>query len=199
VSQKPNREIDEKWQYRKAQMLRTISIAPDESSKTSLPKNGEKSVLAPLIFLSIAYEWLISGANKIASGKFVSGLRQQLNHAIPDLQYKFYGHLLRAVAIPHARLIGTLVEYGEVFVGLSFVLLAVTFWRKSEPKSVLAAGAIAAALGALMSLSFFFLQGGAFFLNPGYPFDEGIPIDLIFVLLHASIAIYLFKRLRDFS
>lgn len=199
MSQKPNRENDEKSQSRKAQMLlRTISIAPN-ASQTSLPKNAEKFILAPLIFLSIAYEWLISGVNKFASGNFVSGLRHQLNQAIPDLQYKFYGHVLRAVALPHARLFGTLVQYGEVFVGLSFVLLAITFWRKSEPKGVLAVGTIAAALGTLMSLSFFFFQGGAFFLNPGDPFDEGIPIDLIFVLLHASIAIYFFKRLKDFS
>ena len=57
-------------------------------------------------------------------------------------------------------------------------------------------GTVVSLVGAFMNLNFFFYQGGSIFLNPSDPFDEGISLDLLMVLIQIVIAAFYMDPLQ---
>lgn len=153
-------------------------------------KNRSSRFFIPTILVILAYEWLVSGLDKLLSGTFVSDMHQQMMQSLSDMQYQFYAQFLQKYCMAHCAAIATAVEVGEIAVGLIFAVLAyVVFTERLNPK-LLNLGVFAGIISAFMTLNFYFYQGGAFFVNTSDPFDEGIPIDLIMVLIQIAFALY---------
>jgi thiosulfate dehydrogenase [quinone] large subunit len=158
-----------------------------------------KKFLTPFILLVIAYEWMVSGLDKFLSGQFVQQINEQLTSALQGMQYSFYADILKHVVIPYASVYAVLVEVGEVCVGLAFVIIAIAIFRNKLSKLIINLGIWASLISAFMVLNFFFFQGGAMFLNPGDPFDEGIPIDFILFLMQLGMVIFFFTLHRGYG
>lgn len=144
----------------------------------------------PAILAILAYEWLVSGFDKLLSGTFVADMHHEMVGAIPDMQYTFYAHLLQKYGMLHCEIIATLVIVGELAVGISLGLLAYFVYRGQLNSKITKLGIITALVSAFMTLNFYFYQGGSFFISTSDPFDEGIPIDLIMVLIQVVVAFY---------
>ena len=144
-------------------------------------------VLIPLIFIVLAYEWIISGIDKLLSGTFISRLHDQFVQAIPDIKYPFYARILNQL-LPYSTYLAWMILIASFFVGLSFVLLAFVISNNQLSAPMLSLGIAAGILSAFMSLNFFFFQSGTYFIHAADPFDEGISLDFIMFLLQISIA-----------
>lgn len=142
------------------------------------------------IQLILAYEWLVSGFNKILGGNFISNFHQQCLASIPHMQYGFYAELMKQYCLPHCTLMASLVETGELATGLGFIFLSLLLWRRPKTPILLKLGPIVSLVGAFMTLNFFFYQGGSIFINPSDPFDEGISLDLLMVLIQVAVAAF---------
>ncbi|MDQ0190269.1 hypothetical protein [Alicyclobacillus cycloheptanicus] len=155
-----------------------------------------KRVFTPILMICIAYEWLVSGLDKVMSGDFVQQLKGQLSSSLGGMQYHFYENILKSFVIPHAMTFAVLVEVGEICAGIGFVLLAVALFRNRVGAVAVQLGIWVPLVSAFMALNFFLWQGGSVFINPGDPFDEGITIDLMLVLIQVWIAIFFFMTGR---
>lgn len=158
-----------------------------------------KRLFTPVLVLLIAYEWLISGFNKLLSGNFVRQLKEQLSSSLSDMQYHYYEHIVKSTVIPHAAIFAILVEIGEICAGIGFVILAIALFRNRISKPIVQLGIWTSIVSAFMAMNFFLWQGGSVFLNPDDPFDEGITIDFMLVLIQLWIAVFLFSLWRKYS
>lgn len=158
-----------------------------------------KRLFSPIIFFVIAYEWLMSGLDKVLSGNFVQQLGQQLTSALHGMQYSFYVPVLKHFVIPNSVFFAVLVEIGELCVGVAFVIIAFALLGDKMNGFIAKLGFWTGLFSAFMVLNFFFFQGGAMFINPGDPFDEGIPIDFILFLMQLWIAIFFFMANRQYA
>jgi thiosulfate dehydrogenase [quinone] large subunit len=156
-------------------------------------KEKSERILMVTVFAVFAYEWLISGFDKLLSGKFVTSLHSEMMQAMPDIRYQFYAHLLTKYGLAHCVVLGAFVETGELFAGLSFAVLAVQAWRGRLQSKWILLGVSAGIVGALMNLNFLFYQGGSLVLNSNNPFDEGIPLDMFMFLIQIGIVGVLWK------
>lgn len=158
-----------------------------------------KRVLIPVLLLCLAYEWLVSGFDKLISGIFVQQLKGQLLSSLSDMQYQFYGHVVKNVIAPHAAVFAVLVEVGELCAGVGFVILAVALFRDRITTAIIHLGIWTSIVASFMALNFFLWQGGSVSLNPGDPFDEGITIDFMLVLIQVCIAVFLICVRRRYA
>jgi hypothetical protein len=138
----------------------------------------------------IAWEWLVSGANKLLLGTFPQDLADTLNEGITSNPNGWYVSFLRQVVIPHSTFIGYMIEYTELLIGIALlmgvVLLLGPVRRRGEAQYRLAvaemsAAAIAAAACAFLCINFHFFMGDGLFpgLDIGRAFDEGISLDTL--------------------
>lgn len=142
----------------------------------------------------MCYEWLVSAINKIASGQFVMGLHGQLASAIGSARYPFYANILRLIE-PHAVAFGLLVEIGELLVGVGFLFLIVSSLSNRELPRL---GMLVTLAAVFLNANFFFFQNGSYFINPGDPFDEGLPVDFCMVFVQLGLfAFYVGERRRQ--
>lgn len=160
-------------------------------------KEKSQRMFISLIFFVLAYEWLISGLNKVLNGHFIIDLHKEYLQSIPDIQYSFYARFLKAVCLPHCIIIGGLVEYGEVLLGISFIVLAIYMFKGKTNNFISTLGISTGLISAFMTLNFFLFQGGSIFLNPSEPFDEGISIDLILFLLQLGISVFYYLMISS--
>lgn len=147
----------------------------------------------------LGYEWLISGANKLISGRFPQGLADTLHEGMGDNPNVWYSGFLHAVVIPQSIFFGYLIEFAELAMGIALLAGALALIgrlpARGERGFALAAGEIAAAavaaLGcAFLCVNFHFFMGNGMLsaLNPSAPFDEGIDLDTLLVPLALVIA-----------
>lgn len=143
----------------------------------------------PMVLFILAYQWLVSGLDKVINGTFVSGFHHQLVAALSGpMQYKFYASVLQLVVLPNSTLFAWLVECGELIVGAAFVVLGVMVVTRQSDRRIRILGIVAGLVSAFMTLNFFFYQGGSFFLSASNPFDEGIPVTLMMVFIQLAVA-----------
>ncbi len=147
----------------------------------------------------IAWEWLVSGANKVLAGNFPQGLADTLNEGIQDNPNGWYVSLLQQIVLPHSVAFGYVIEAAELFIGIALfigvVVLIGPVRRRVTPQYRLAVGEVAAAMVAALLCAFlcvnfhFFMGDGIFpWFNPANAFDEGITLDT----LMPPVAIVLF-------
>ncbi|UOF89815.1 hypothetical protein LSG31_18355 [Fodinisporobacter ferrooxydans] len=149
-------------------------------------------ILIAFIQLVFAYEWLISGFDKVISGTFVADFKSQCLQAIPDMKYQFYGRFMQSWCIPHCTIIAGFVEIMEVMLGAAFLILAVFTFRGVLNHKISMLGMLTALIAAIFNTNFFLYQSGSLFLQASDPFDEGVSIDFIMLLVQLGIAFYYF-------
>jgi len=146
-----------------------------------------------LVYLLIAYEWLISGLDKIFSSDFRSGLTGELQDSNADNPHDWYVHFLNRVVIPHASGFAAAIEIGEILVAIGLVVGAVLWvasdrigehWTRVLRPLVI----VALAAGAFMTANYYFMEGGGFpWVDTGVPFDEAISIDGLLTLMSIGL------------
>jgi thiosulfate dehydrogenase [quinone] large subunit len=187
-------------------MIRT-TMRPDSPDFSTASRNGN----APLrrlglpaglaaVQLVLAYEWLLSGINKVLNPNFTLQLAATLQQNISGNPYGWYGALLRAIVLPHAGLFGVLTELGEVSIGLTLLGSALLWLRRPHSRLTIQAGKVAclALTGAVfLPLNFFFMSGDPVpWINPANAFNEGVSIDALIPLLSATLLVANLRAVR---
>ncbi|MFI5274696.1 MAG: hypothetical protein ACHQ4H_16820 [Ktedonobacterales bacterium] len=160
---------------------------------------GTRYLLA-LIQAIVGYEWLVSGANKVLSGKFPQGLGGTLSDGIKNNPNGWYVSFLQGIVLPHSILFGYFIEVTEVGIGLALLggalLLIGQIPTRGERLYRLArfeigAAAIAAFTCVLLCVNFHFFMGDGFVsaLNPSAPFDAGIDLDTLLPPISAILCV----------
>ena len=118
---------------------------------------------APWSFqLLLAYEWCSAGWEKVAGGTFITTIPSTLERFSNNNPHVWYGDSVLRVAKQHPSLFGTLVEWGEVLVGIGLIASIVLYaMNRSVRLQQLARSTAMLALvaGILMNLAFFFAAG----------------------------------------
>lgn len=152
-------------------------------------------IFAGLILFILGYEWLVSAADKILSGGFVAGLHQQLSDALANMQYSFYGSIVKMYLVPNSQLLGYVVEISELALGVVFFILAV-FAIRGKMNAPLYRFALGTGIvAAIISLNLFFYHGGSFFVNLANPYQEGIQVDFLLVLANIAVVVWSYRAL----
>jgi len=146
-----------------------------------------------IVQLILAYEWLVSGINKLVNPNFPVQLASTLRQGMDGNPYGWYGTFLRQVVLPHASTFGVLTELGEIAIGATLLTGAVLWiWRPHSSITVLASRAASLALAgaAFLSLNYFFQGGSPLpWVNAGNAFNEGIDIDILIPLLAVTLLV----------
>jgi thiosulfate dehydrogenase [quinone] large subunit len=138
----------------------------------------------------IAWEWLVSGVNKVLAGNFPQGLADTLDEGIHNNPNGWYVSILQGVVLPHSVAFGYLIEAAELFIGIALfigvIVLIGPVRRRGMPEYRLAVGEVAGAmlaalLCAFLCVNFHFFMGDGIFpwFNPANAFDEGITLDTL--------------------
>jgi thiosulfate dehydrogenase [quinone] large subunit len=156
-----------------------------------------------VVQLILAYEWLVSGLNKLINPNFTVQLAGTLRQSLDGNPYGPYVTLLRAVVIPHATLFGVLTEVGEMAIGITLLAgAALWIWRPASRLAARAAGAASAALAGAAFLSLnYFLQGGSPLPWPdgANAFNEGVDIDILIPLLAVTLLVANLRAARGMA
>ena len=73
------------------------------------------------VYLIFAYEWLVSGLDKLTAAGFPAGLAATLGDAAADDPHRWYARFLTGTVVPHVVAVARLVEGGELLVGLGLL------------------------------------------------------------------------------
>lgn len=158
----------------------------------------------------VGWEWLVSGANKVLSGSFPSGLAGTLGDGVKNNPNGWYVAFLQAMVLPHSVFFGYLIEAAEVLTGLALLsgalILISGIRRRGEPQYRLAVAQISAAvLAALMCgflcVNFRFFMGDGLLpgIDPSHAFDEGIDLDTLMAPMALVILVFNLYVLSDMS
>lgn len=137
----------------------------------------------------IAWEWIVSGTNKVLSGSFPQGLDATIKQGIDGNPNAWYVSFLQSIVVPHSIFFGYLIEWSEVTIGVALLSCAVLLLSRPRMRGeaqhnltigFFAVGAILALVGAFYCVNFHFWMGHG--LIPGVgasPTDEGIDLDAL--------------------
>lgn len=162
-------------------------------------ENQSARLLLISMQLIAAYEFVVSGLDKIVSGRFPAGLGMAMMDGADTNPNQWYIHWLHATIMPHSVAWGYVIEWGELAIGVALLLGAARWllWPVVAPaqRQRLAVSltllTIAAALvGAFMTFNFHLYMGKSpiALVNPSNPFDEGVDVDLTLTLALLAVA-----------
>ena len=153
----------------------------------------------------LGWEWIMSAANKLASGSFPQGLAGALTDSFKGNPDDWYVVFLKQVVLPNSTLFGYLIEWSELFVGIILISGALVLLTRprvaGEPQhamyvlySVLVI--FAAAVAAFQNINFHFFMGGWIVptIDPSGAYDEAIDLEallplLLLVVIIANVAL----------
>lgn len=153
----------------------------------------------------LGWEWIMSAANKLASGSFPQGLGGALTDSFKGNPDDWYVVFLKQVVLPNSTFFGYLIEWSELLVGIILIggaLVLLTRPRVAgEPQhglyvlySVLVI--FAAAVAAFQNINFHFFMGGWIVpsIDPSGAYDEAVDLDallplLLLVIIVANVAL----------
>jgi thiosulfate dehydrogenase [quinone] large subunit len=143
--------------------------------------------------LVLAYEWLVSGINKLINPNFTVQLASTLRQSIDGNPYSWYVGFLRQVVLPHASLFGVLTELGELAIGVT-LMVGVVLWLRLPDSRIThlvgRAASLALAGAAFLSLNYFFQGGSPLpWVDPANAFNEGVDIDILIPLLAVTLLV----------
>lgn len=146
--------------------------------------------IAAAVQIIIAWEWFVSGVNKVLSGTFPADLHGILEDGVSQNPNGWYVALLQGVVLPHSVAFGFLIEIAEVGVGIALFIGALVLIgpvrRAGMPEYRLAVGEIAMAtvaafVCAFLCVNFHFFMGDGLipWFHPANAADEGITLDTL--------------------
>ena len=175
-------------------------------------ENQSARLLLSSMQMIAAYEFVVSGLDKIVSGRFPSGLGMALMDGADTNPNQWYIRLLHETIMPHAVAWGYVIEWGELAVGIGLLLGAARWllWPLVAPverQRVAAAltllTVIVTLVGAFMTFNFHLYMGKSpiAVVSPANPFDEGVDLDLtltLALLALAAVNALTFRAFNDF-
>ena len=144
-----------------------------------------------------AWVWTASVLPKVTSSIFLTGFVRFVGTA-PPMRPALYGHLVTPVilAAPALFAVGSLVT--ELALAITFIVTTVALlrFRRSVPRRVLVAGAVASVVAAGFALNLALLVGDAAPWRLGDPFDSGVAVEYLLVGLGLVTALTTFTTIR---
>lgn len=133
--------------------------------------------------LVLAYQWVVSGINKLLDPNFGTQLVPLLRGSTQSNPYGWYAILLRTVVLPNHALFALAVQVMEPAIGLA-LLLGAGLWIVRPHGQLTVYGCLAASaalVGSIgLSLNYFF-QGGTYlpWINSGNALNPGVDINIM--------------------
>jgi hypothetical protein len=169
--------------------MRTFAAAPPQTAAGSAGLTGLMGLQA--------WVWTSSVLPKITSSTFLTGFVRFVGTA-PPMRPALYGHLVTPVilAAPALFAVGAMVT--ELALAVTFIVTTVALLRsrRSAPRGVLLAGAIASVVAAGFALNLALLVGDAVPWTLGDPFDSGVAVEYLLVGLGLVTAVTTFTTIR---
>jgi hypothetical protein len=148
----------------------------------------------------LGWEWIMSAANKLASGSFPQGLAGALTDSFKGNPDDWYVVFLKQVVLPNSTFFGYLIEWSELLVGIVLIGGALVLLSRprmaGEPQHALyvvfsVLVIFAAAVGAFQNINFHFFMGGWIVpsIDPSGAYDEAVDLDALLPLLFLVIII----------
>ncbi len=148
----------------------------------------------------LGWEWIMSAANKLASGSFPQGLAGALTDSFKGNPDDWYVVFLRQVVLPNSTFFGYLIEWSELLVGIVLISGALILLSRprmaGEPQHALyvlysVLVIFAAAVAAFQNINFHFFMGGWIVpsIDPSGAYDEAVDLDALLPLLFLVIII----------
>ncbi len=139
----------------------------------------------------VAYQWLLSGLNKLLNSGFSTHLPLALQQSVQSNPYSWYVTMMRQMVLPHSTAYAALLAWTEAAVG--GVLLAGALLWIVQPRSFLTGllgrlGCLALAAAALISLNGYLLAGnGVPWIDPAHAYQQAVPLDAIMALIALAL------------
>ncbi|HEX3604634.1 MAG TPA: hypothetical protein VH134_01840 [Candidatus Dormibacteraeota bacterium] len=172
--------------------MRTLETAPDPTGATA----GTSTGLVGLMALQ-AWVWTASMLPKVTSGAFLGGFARFVGTA-PPTRNALYGHVVTPIvlAAPSIFAVGALAT--ELALAATFAVTTVVLVRRrrSVPRRLLVAGAVASLVAAGFALNLALLVGDAAPWRLGDPFDSGVPVEYLLAGLGLVTAVSAITALR---
>ena len=152
----------------------------------------------------LAYEWLVSGLDKLLDHGFSGQLSALLSQGTQGAAGSLYGGVIAHLVLPNHTLFALLTPWTEMSIG-SIMLLGAVLWTVYPRARItdLVAGATCLALltAATLDLNYYLLGGGGLpWIDPANATQPGINVDVMLLLialtLCAANAQDLFRRRR---
>jgi thiosulfate dehydrogenase (quinone) large subunit len=139
----------------------------------------------------VAYQWLLSGLNKLLNSGFSAHLPLVLQQGVQNNPYSWYVTMMRQMVLPHSASYASLLAWTETAVGA--VLLAGAVLWIVQPRSFLTGllgrlGCLALAAAAIISLNGYLLAGnGVPWIDPAHAYQQAVPLDAIMALIALAL------------
>ena len=139
----------------------------------------------------LAYEWLVSGFDKLLDHGFSGQLSALLSQGTQANAGSLYGTVIAHLVLPNHTLFALLTPWTETSIG-SIMLLGAVFWTVYPRARItdLVAGATCLALltAATLDLNYYLLGGGGLpWINPANATQPGVNVDVM--LLSIALAL----------
>ncbi len=156
-----------------------------------------------VVQIVLAYEWLVSGIDKLVVAHFTVHEQTALHQSIRGNPYPWYAWVIQHILLPYRSLLVALVPFAEAIIGI-LLLLGAILWvltprhRITEYAAWTASVALVAA--AFLELNYFF-QGGTPlpWIDPRNAYTPGVDIDIVLPLISLVLAAANVDALRGAS
>ena len=139
----------------------------------------------------LAYEWLVSGLDKLLDRGFSGQLSAILSQGTQGTAGSFYGGVIAHLVLPNHTLIALLTPWIETSMG-SIMMLGAVLWMVYPRAHItdLVAGVACLALltAATLDLNYYLLGGGGLpWINPANATQPGINVDVMLLLIALTL------------
>jgi thiosulfate dehydrogenase (quinone) large subunit len=173
----------------------TISSLPEIPAADAATKRRAAGLPLSLYVMQLilAYEWLLSGLDKVANPSFGPQLPTVLRGSTIVNRYGWYSTFLKDVVLPHASLLAPMVELAELAIGTVLIASAALWMWQPLARLTRYVGwaACMALVGAvLLSLNYSFQQGTPLpWIDAAQAFSPGMGIDMLIALLSLPLLV----------
>lgn len=140
-----------------------------------------------LVQIALAYEWLVSGLDKLAYPHFAMSLGAMLDSNLRANPYPWYEAFMRAHVMPHVGWCAFLVPRAEIFVGGILLAGAALWWVCPGDRwttGVACAACAALLMSVAMNITYHLLMGmGLPWIDEHSAFGEGVGLDALLPLI----------------
>ncbi len=141
--------------------------------------------------LILAYEWLLSGYDKLLNPGFDADLPGELRKGLKDNPYQWYTAFIQQVVLPNHTLFAVAVKWAETAIGATLLLSAV-LWLiqpKTRITALVAWGACLALVGAaVLALNYFFQGATALpWIDPAQAYHPAVDIGILVPLVSMAL------------
>jgi thiosulfate dehydrogenase [quinone] large subunit len=139
----------------------------------------------------LAYEWLVSGLDKLLDHGFSGQLSALLSQGTQGNAGSLYGAVIAHLVLPNHTLFALLTPWTETSIGSIMLLCAVlwTVYPRARITDLVAGATCLALLGAAtLDLNYYLLGGGGLpWINPANATQPGVNVDVMLLLIALAL------------